>query len=63
MIINCYCGIADRGKASSLISRISYTSQAGFESALNLSSGFVECAVVITTTSQRQIQVPIWSLW
>ena len=63
-LMNCFCGMVDRRKAFSLTSsrdhcqrsspsRISDTPQAGFESAQNLSSGFVEwrCAVVITTTS------------
>ena len=63
MMLNCFCGMADRQKACSLISRweiqiflpsqISDTLHAGFEPAQNLSSGFVEwsCAVVITTTT------------
>ena len=63
MMMNCFCGMADRQKAFSLISswdhcqrsspsRISDTPRAGFEPAQNLSSSFVEwsCAVVITTT-------------
>ena len=67
MMMNCFCGMVDRRKGSSLISsrdhyqrfspsRISNTPRAGFESAQNLSLGFVEwsSAVVITTTSFRQ---------
>ena len=67
MMMNCFCGMVDRRKRSSLISsrdhyqrfspsRISNTPRAGFESAQNLSLGFVEwsSAVVITTTSFRQ---------
>ena len=67
MMKNCFCGMVDRRKAFSLISsrdhcqrsspsRIVDTLRAGFEFAQNLSSGFVEwsCAVVITTTPQRQ---------
>ena len=52
MIINCFCGMVDRGKAFSLISsrdhcqrswpsRIFDTPRAGFESAQNQSSGLV----------------------
>ena len=65
--LNCFCGMADQRKASSLISRrehcqrsspsrISDTPPAGFEPALNLSSGLVErsCAVVITATPRRR---------
>ena len=65
-MMNCFCGIVDRRKAFSLISsrdhcqrsspsRISDMPRVGFESAQNLSSGFVEwsCAVVITTTPRR----------
>ena len=68
MIMNCFCGIIDRRKVVSLISRqdhcrryspmrISNTPRAGFELAQNLSSGFVEwsCAVVITTTTRHSI--------
>ena len=60
-----FCGMVDRRKEFSLISsrdhcqrsspsRISNTSQAGFEPAQNLSSSFVEwsCTLVITTTSR-----------
>ena len=60
-----FCGMVDRRKEFSLISsrdhcqrsspsRISDTSQAGFELAQNLSSSFVEwsCTLVITTTSR-----------
>ena len=67
MMMNCLCGMVDRGKAFSLISsrdhcqrssplRISDTPRVGFESAQNLSSGLVESnfAVVITTTPQRR---------
>ena len=63
MVMNCFCGMVDRRKTSSLISsrdhcqrsspsRISDTPQAGFEPAQNLSLGLVEwsCAVGITTT-------------
>ena len=62
-MMNCFCGMADRRKAFSLISsrdhgqrsspsQISNTPWAGFEPAQSLSSGLVEwrCAVVITTT-------------
>ena len=65
-MMNCFCGMVDRRKASSLISsrdhcqrsspsRISDTPRAGFEPVQNLSSGFVEwsCAVVIITTPRR----------
>ena len=62
MMMNCYCGMVDRRKASlissrdhsqrSSPSRVSDTPRAGFQLAQNLSSGFVEwsCAVVIPTT-------------
>ena len=63
MMMNCFCGMVDRRKAFSLISsrdhcqrsspsRISDTSQAGFEPAQNLSSGLAEwsCAVEICST-------------
>ena len=66
MMMNCFCGMVDRRKAFSLISRrdhckrsslsrISNTPQAGLEPAQNLSSRLVEwsCAVVITTTPRR----------
>ena len=66
MILNCFCGMADQPKAFSLISgqeycqrsstlRIYDNRRAGFELALNLSSGLVEwsSAVVITTTLRR----------
>ena len=66
MMMNCFCGMADRRKAFSLISsqdhcqryspsRISNTARARYEPAQNLSSRFVEwrCAVVITTTPRR----------
>ena len=66
MMMNCLCGMAYWRKTFSLISswdhcqrssswRISDTSQTGFETAQNLSSGLVEwsCAVVITTTPWR----------
>ena len=72
MMMNCFCGMVDRRKALSLISsrdhcqrsspsRISDTLRAGFETAQNLSSGFVEwsCAVVITTTPRRQ-HLSVW---
>ena len=65
-MMNCFCGMIDRRKAFSLISsrdhcqrsspsRISDTPRAGFESAQNLSLGFVEwsCAVVVTTTPRH----------
>ena len=68
MMMNYFCGMADRRKAFSLISSrdhcqrsspswISDTPRAGFEPAQNLSSGLVEwnCAVVITTTPRRQL--------
>ena len=55
--MNYFCGIVDQWKALSLISsqdhcQRSSPSQAGFEPAWNLNSGFAEwsCAVVITTT-------------
>ena len=57
MMMNCFCGMADRLISSrdhcqrSSPSRISDSPLAGFELAQNLSSGFVEwsCAVAITT--------------
>ena len=68
MLMNWFCGLVDRRKASSFISsrdhcqrfspsRISDTPRAGFEPAQNLSSGLVEwsCAVVISTTPRRHI--------
>ena len=74
MMMNCFCGMVDRRKAISLISSrdhcqrsspssISYKPRAGFETAQNLSSGFVEwsCAVVITITPQRQWGICILS--
>ena len=70
MMMNCFCGMFDRRKAFSLISRqdhcqgsspsrISTTVQAGFEPAVNLSSGFVEwsCAVVLTSTPRRYLHI------
>ena len=70
MMMNCFCGMIDRRKASSLISsrdhcqrsspsRISDTPRAGFEPAQNLGSGLVEwnCAVVITTTPRRHFSI------
>ena len=64
MIMDCFSGMADQGKAFTLISsrnncqrfspsQISDMPRAGFESAQNLSSSFDEqsCAVGITTTS------------
>ena len=66
MMVNCFCGMADRRKAFSLASnqddcqrsspsQISNMSQVGFEPAQDLSSGLVElsCAVVITITLRR----------
>ena len=66
-MMDCFCGMVDRGKAFSLISsrdhchissssRISNATRAGFGPAQDMSSGFVEwrCAVVITTTPRRQ---------
>ena len=66
MMMNCFCGMVDRGKAFSLISsrdhcqrfspsQISNTPGAGFEPVQSLSSGLVEwsCALVITTTPRR----------
>ena len=63
-MMNCFCGMVDRRKVLSLISRqdhcqrsspsrFSDTPRAGFEPAQNLSLGLVEssCAVVITTSS------------
>ena len=71
MMMNCFCGMIDRRKAFSLISsrdhcerssqsRISDTLQAGFETAQNLSSGFVEWSfvVVITTTPRHLLKLP-----
>ena len=65
MMMNCLCGMVDRRKAFSLISRrdhchrsspsqISDTPRVGLEPALNLSSGLVEWrfAVVITTITR-----------
>ena len=62
-----FCGIGDRWKTFSLISsrdhcqsfspsQIFDTRRAGLESALNLSSGFVElsCTIIITTTTRRR---------
>ena len=73
MMKNCFCGMVDRQKEFSLIysrdhcqisslSRISDISWAGFQTAPNLSSGFVEwsCAVVITTTPRRQTALSFW---
>ena len=68
-LMNCFCGMVDRRKAFSLISsqdhcqrssRISNMPRAGFKPEQNLSSGLVEwsCAVVITTTPQRQTTTP-----
>ena len=64
MMMNYFCGMVDRWKAFSLISsrnhcqrsspsQISNTPWAGFETAQNLSSGFVKwsCAVAITAKS------------
>ena len=66
IMMNYFSRIVDRWKAFSLISsrdhcqrsspsRISDTTQAGFEPAQNLSSGFAEwsCTVVIITTTRR----------
>ena len=66
MIMTYFYGMLDRRNTSSFTSsrghsqrcsslRISDTSQAGFEPALNLGSGLVEwsCAVVITTTTPQ----------
>ena len=74
-MMHCFCGMADRRKAFSLIfsrdhcqrsspSRISDTLRAGSEPAQNLSSGLVECscAVVITTTSRRLLTIIIRSV-
>ena len=74
MMINCFCGMVDRRNTFSLISsgnlcqrsspsRISDTPRAGFESAQNLSSGFVgiSCAVVIITTPRsHSLTVSTW---
>ena len=64
---NCFCRIVDWEGELSLISsrdhcqrfspsQISDMPRTGFDSAQNLSSGFVEwsCAIVITTTTRRQ---------
>ena len=66
MMMNCLCGMVHQQKAFNLISswdhcqrsspsQISDMPQAGFETAQNLSSGFVESSyeVVITTIPQR----------
>ena len=66
MIMNYFCGMVDQRKAFSFISirdhcqgsspsGISNTTQAGFEPAQNLSSGFTQegCAVVMTTSPRR----------
>ena len=66
MMMNCFCGMADRRKAFSRISSRDHcqrsspsrsfdTPRAEFEPAQNLSSGLVEwsCAVAITTTPRR----------
>ena len=68
MLMNYFCGMVDRRKKFSINSNrdhchyqrssplwISDTSQAGFESSHNPSSGFVEwnCVVVITTTPRH----------
>ena len=68
IMINWFCGMVDRRKTYSLISkkddcqrsspsRISDTPRAGFEPAQNLSSSFLEwsCTIVITTTPWRNI--------
>ena len=72
--LNCFCGMVERRKAFGLISswdhcqrsstsRISDTLRARFETAQNLSSGFVEWsyAVVITTTPRLKA-FGIWDL-
>ena len=72
MMMNCFCGMVDRWKVLSLFpagsavskfspSQISDTQQAGFESAQNLCSGFIEWiyVVVIITPPRRHIkQIP-----
>ena len=61
IMINCFCGMADRRKACGLISsgshcqrswrsRISDTPLAGFQPAQNLSSGFVQWGWTAVTT-------------
>ena len=75
LMIHCFCGIVNRRKVFSLISRqnhcqrswptrISDTPQAGFESAQNLSSGLVEWSyvVMITTTPRRHCTISTGSI-
>ena len=52
-----FCGMVDGQKAFSLIISSRDHCKAGFEPAQNLRSGFDKwgCAVVITTTSRRQV--------
>ena len=70
-MMNCFWGMVDRRKAFSLISsrhhcqrsspsRISDTPRTGFEPVQNLSSSSVEwsCAVVITITLRRNVNLP-----
>ena len=73
--LNCFCGMVDRRKTFSLISRrencqrsspsrISDTPQAGFKPIQNLSSGLVEwiCGVMITNTPRRMNIHGMWML-
>ena len=76
MIMNCFCGMADRRKAFTLISsrdhcqrsspsRISDTPRAGFEPAQSLNSGLVKWsyAAVITTTPRHHYIMLIYLLY
>ena len=71
-LVNYFCGMVDRRKAISLISsrnhcqrsspsRISDMPRTGFEPAQNLSLGLVgwSCAVVITTTPRRLLNISL----
>ena len=73
MMMNCLYGMVDQQKAFCLIcnrdhcqgsspSRISDTSQTGFETLQNLNSGLVKwsCEVVMTTTPHRSDYRTFW---
>ena len=71
MITNCFCGMADRRKAFSLISsrdhcqrfsplRISDATRAGFEPAQNLISGF--CWMKLCNSDNHYIKLPLFHL-
>ena len=71
MMMNCFCGMVDQQKTFSLMSSWDHYQRSSplqifdtlrFESAQNLRSGLVEwsCAVVITTTLQRQFRFNSW---